>query len=151
MMTLFYSHLAIATLAQLVEHRFRKAGVRSSILRGGSKINKQYENMEEINNIESFEDFKNRISEVFKKEGLSAALSLEIYNWHDRRQKETDGHGGTIKGRVIFQMELAEIYIAIERSDLASETLNDAWYQANQTGLNDLSTEINHSPKYLNG
>src|SRR5689334_23164435 len=25
-----------ATLAQLVEHRFRKAGVRSSILRGGS-------------------------------------------------------------------------------------------------------------------
>jgi hypothetical protein len=29
--------LIYATLAQLVEHSFRKAGVRSSILRGGSR------------------------------------------------------------------------------------------------------------------
>ncbi len=32
--------ILFATLAQLVEHHFRKVGVRSSILRGGSKLKK---------------------------------------------------------------------------------------------------------------
>jgi hypothetical protein len=98
--------------------------------------------MEELNNQESFGDFKNRISEIFKTEGLSENLSAEVEKWHSRRYEETDRYGGTIEQRIIFQMELAEIYLITERVDLALETLDDAWTQADQEGLQDLAAKI---------
>ena len=50
--------------------------------------------------------------------------------------------GGTIEQRVLFQMELAQIYLATERNDMAFETLGDAWTEANQEDLSDLVAEI---------
>jgi hypothetical protein len=98
--------------------------------------------MEELNHIESFESFGNRIADIFKSEGLSASLLSEIDRWHDRRYRETDEVGGTIRGRVMFQIELARLYIITERNNLALDTLNDAWTEADQEGLIDLTEEI---------
>lgn len=98
--------------------------------------------MEGLNESESFEDVKNRITEIFNKEGLSESLNSEIEKWHSKRQQETDLPGGTIEQRVVFQIELAQIYIAIGKNDSAFDTLEDAWDEANQEGLNDLMKEI---------
>ncbi len=98
--------------------------------------------MEELNNQERFGDFKNRISEIFKTEGLSENLLAEVEKWHNRRYEETDRQGGTIEQRITFQMELAEIYLITERVDLALEILDDAWTQADQEGLQDLAAKI---------
>lgn len=98
--------------------------------------------MEGLNNQKSFEDFKSRITEIFKAEGYSENLKSEIDRWHARNQEETDRPGDTIDKRIVFQIELAEIYIAIERNDLAKETLDDAWVQAKQAGLSDLIRRI---------
>jgi hypothetical protein len=107
--------------------------------------------MEGIKDAESFESFKKRITEIFGKEGLSENLILEINIWHDKRHKETDGMGGSIEERVVFQMELAEIYIATDQQELAFDTLSDAGIQADQEGLNDLSAEIDELMNSLNG
>ena len=98
--------------------------------------------MEGINTSESFEDVKNRIKEIFNGEGLSENLNSEIERWHNRRQQETDRPGGTIEQRVVFQMELAQIYIAVGKNDSAFDTLEDVWDEANQEGLVDLVEEI---------
>jgi hypothetical protein len=98
--------------------------------------------MEGPNRLESFEDVKNKIKEIFDREGLSESLNLEVEKWHSRRQQETDLPGGTIEQRVVFQIELAQIYIAIGKNDLAFDTLNDAWTEAEQEGLSDLVKEI---------
>jgi len=98
--------------------------------------------MEGLNNPESFEDFKNRVAEIFKSEGFSENLNSEIEKWHSRRQRETDMPGGTIEQRVIFQMELAQVYIKIGKNDSAFDTLSDAWTEADQGGLADLVKEI---------
>lgn len=98
--------------------------------------------MEGLNNIENFESFKNRIADIFKTEGVSENLNLEIERWHARRQQETDLPGGTIEQRVIFQIELAQIYVVIEKNDSAFDTLNDAWTEADQDGLTDLVQKI---------
>lgn len=98
--------------------------------------------MEGINKPESFEDVKNRITEIFNREGLSESLNSEIERWHSRRQQETDLPGGTIEQRVVFQVELAQIYIAVGKNDSAFDTLEDAWDEANQEGLTDLVKEI---------
>jgi hypothetical protein len=50
--------------------------------------------------------------------------------------------GGTIEQRVVFQVELAQIYIAVGKNDSAFDTLEDAWTLANQKGLTDLVNEI---------
>jgi hypothetical protein len=86
--------------------------------------------------------FKNRIAEIFKTEGLSENLLSEIDAWHDRRYEETDKPGGTIQERVVFQMELAQLFIVTERNSLSLDTLNDALDQARQEGLDDLAQEI---------
>ena len=98
--------------------------------------------MEGINTSESFENVKNRITEIFNGEGLSENLNSEIERWHNRRQQETDRPGGTIEQRVVFQMELAQIYIAVGKNDSAFDTLEDVWDEANQEGLVDLVEEI---------
>ncbi|PIR40128.1 MAG: hypothetical protein COV33_01385 [Candidatus Zambryskibacteria bacterium CG10_big_fil_rev_8_21_14_0_10_34_34] len=98
--------------------------------------------MEELNNVEIFENVKNRIKEIFNGEGLSENLNSEIERWHNRRQQETDRPGGTIEQRVVFQMELAQIYIAVGKNDSAFDTLEDVWDEANQEGLVDLVEEI---------
>ena len=98
--------------------------------------------MEELNNTESFESFRSRITEIFKREGLSENLEREIDIWHKRKQEETDRPGGTIEQRVVFQMELAQIYLVMERNDFAFDTLSDAWDQANNKGLSNLVKEI---------
>ena len=98
--------------------------------------------MERLKGVESFDSFKNRIAGIFKNEGPSENLEKEIDVWHKRRQEETDMPGGTIQQRVIFQMELAQIYIVTEKNDFAFDTLSDAWDEANNTGLTDLVKEI---------
>ena len=98
--------------------------------------------MEGLNNPESFEDFKNRIADIFKNEGISENLNSEIEKWHSRRQQETDMPGGTIEQRTVFQIELAQIYIAIGKNDSAFDTLDDAWTEADQEGLTDLVKKI---------
>lgn len=98
--------------------------------------------MEGLNIIESFESFKKRVAEIFKNEGLSESLNLEIEKWHSRRQQETDVAGGTIEQRVVFQVELAQIYMAVGKNDSAFDTLSDVWTEADQGGLMDLVKEI---------
>ncbi len=105
--------------------------------------------MENQNDIENFESFRNRISELFKNEGLSAELLAQIDDWHNQRFEENDKPGGTIEDRVKFQIELAKIYIITDRSNLADETLRDALCQANQKGLEALSEEIRNLSKNL--
>lgn len=101
--------------------------------------------MEEFNNApESFENFKNRISEMYRNEGLSENLLGEIDKWHDRKYEETDRRGGAIEDRVVFQMELAQLYIATDRNNLALDTLEDVLVEADQAGLSDLAEEINN-------
>ena len=85
---------------------------------------------------------KNRITEIFNREGLSESLNYEIKKWHSRRQQETDMPGGTIEQRVVFQVELAQIYIAVGKNDSAFDTLANAWIEANQEDLTDLVKEI---------
>jgi hypothetical protein len=79
---------------------------------------------------------------MFKSEGLSENLNAEIEKWHERRQQETDMPGGTIEQRVVFQIELAQIYITIGKNDSAFDTLSDAWVEADQEGLTDLVQQI---------
>ena len=98
--------------------------------------------MERLNNSESFESFKNRIIEIRNNEGLSENLLSEIDRWHKSKQQETDMPGGTIEQRVVFQIELAELYIATRRLNLAYDTLSDAWTEADQEGLTDLVKKI---------
>jgi hypothetical protein len=109
--------------------------------------------MEGLNNIEnkeSFEDIKNRIVEIFNREGLSENLNSEIEKWYSRRQQETDMPGGSIEQRVVFQMKLAQIYIAVGKNDSAFDTLEDAWDEANQEGLTDLVKEITDLMNHIN-
>lgn len=98
--------------------------------------------MEGLNNQKSFEYFKNRVKEIFEREGISENLNSEIEKWHSRRQQETDMPGGTIEQRVVFQIELAQIYIAVGKNDSAFDTLEDVWTEADQKGLTDLVKEI---------
>ena len=90
----------------------------------------------------NFESFKNRVKEVFDREWLSESLTAEIERWHGRKYQETDLPGGSIEQRVTFQIELAQIYIATDRNDLAFDTLEDAWDQATDSGLTDLVEKI---------
>ncbi|MFA6270182.1 MAG: hypothetical protein WC657_03160 [Candidatus Paceibacterota bacterium] len=106
--------------------------------------------MEGLNKSESFEDVKNRITEIFNREGLSESLNLEIERWHSKRQQETDMPGGTIEQRVVFQIELAQIYIAVGKTDSAFDTLEDVWDEANQEGLTDLVREITDLMNHIN-
>ncbi len=106
--------------------------------------------MEGLNKIENFQDIKNRISETFKNEGLSESLNSDIEKWHSRRQQETDLPGGTIEKRVVFQIELAQIYIAVGKNDSAFETLEDAWTEADQEGLTGLVKEITDLMNHVN-
>lgn len=106
--------------------------------------------MEGINKPESFEGVKNRITDIFNREGLSESLNSDIEKWHSRRQQETDMPSGTIEQRVVFQVELARIYIAVGKNDSASDTLSDAWDEANQEGLTDLVREITELMNYIN-
>lgn len=106
--------------------------------------------MEGLNKPESFEDVKNRITEIFNREGLSENLNLEIERWHSRRQQETDMPGGTIEQRVVFQVELARIYIAVGKTDSAFDTLEDAWGEASQEDLTDLVREITDLMNHIN-
>ena len=106
--------------------------------------------MEGLNKPENFEDVKNIISEIFKNEGISENLNSEIEKWHSRRQQETDIPGGTIQQRIVFQVELAQIYIAVGKNDSAFDTLGDAWDEANQEGLTDLVKEITDLMNHIN-
>jgi len=98
--------------------------------------------MEAPTNPENFEDFKNRVAETFKKEGFSQALSEEIERWYIKRYVETGQSGGSIEQRVLFQIELSQIYIVTERDGKAFETLGDAWDEANNAGLTELVEKI---------
>lgn len=95
-----------------------------------------------LENQESFESFKTRLRALFDAEGLSDSLKAEIERWHTRKQEETDRPGGTIRDRVIFQMELAKVYIVTDRFDFALETLEDARTEAFQGQEYDLEEEI---------
>jgi hypothetical protein len=81
---------------------------------------------------------------MYRTEGLSENLLGEIDKWHDRKYEETDRRGGAIKDRVVFQMELAQLYIATDRNNLALDTLEDVLVEADQAGLSDLAEEINN-------
>ncbi len=98
--------------------------------------------MEGLNKPESFENFKNAIYEIYKMDGWSENLNQLIGVWHNKRHEETDALGGTIEERVVFQIQLAEIYIVTERYDSAYTTLNDAWTEAEQASLTDLVQKI---------
>lgn len=97
---------------------------------------------EPMGNIESFENFKVRLIEIFEREGLSENLLSEIDRWHERKQKETDLPGGTIEQRVLFQVELAQIYFGTGRIDQAFVCLGDAYDQALDAGLGEFVTLI---------
>ena len=75
--------------------------------------------------VEDFGDFKNRIAETFKTEGLSDSLKEEIKRWCEKRYQETDVRGVTVTQKAIFQVELAKVYIVTYQDDLAYETLDD--------------------------
>jgi len=94
------------------------------------------------NKPESFENFKSAIYEIYKIDGWSEKLNSLIGVWHTKRQQETDIPGVTIEERVVFQIELAQIYIVAERYDSAHTTLNDAWTEAEQEGLTGLVQKI---------
>jgi len=107
--------------------------------------------MEGLIDGESFENFRNRLAENFKRESLSENVLEEIDKWHDRKHEETNKPGVTIEQRVIFQTELAEIYIATERPNLALDTLRDALDEAVQAGLIYLADKITDLINSLNG
>jgi hypothetical protein len=104
--------------------------------------------MEGPNRQESFEDFKNNISEIYKIAGWSESLNSIIASWHRKRQEETDI--STIEKRIVFQMELAQIYVAVEKYDSAFDTLEDAWTEADQEGLAGLVKRITDLMNYIN-
>ena len=83
--------------------------------------------MERLNILESFEDFRNRIAETFKMDGLSENLKSEIDRWSERRQQKTEVPGVTLEQKIDFQIELADICDVIGNHDRAWEILGDAW------------------------
>ena len=99
---------------------------------------------------ESFKNFKSSVWEIYKIDGWSENLNSLIGVWHNERQQETDLPGGTIEERVVFQMELAEIYMVTERYDRAFDTLEDAWVEANQEGLVGLVQKITDLMNHIN-
>lgn len=94
------------------------------------------------NNRESFENFKSAVYEIYKIDGWSDKLDSLIGVWQNKRQQETDLQGGTIEERVVFQIELAELYIITEQDDRAWNVLDDAWTEATQEGLTGLVEKI---------
>jgi hypothetical protein len=107
-------------------------------------------NMESLDNAETFESFKNRVTEIFKNESLSENLLSEIDIWHNRRYEEIGLPGGTIEQRVVFHIEFSELYISTGRPDLAYDTLSDAWTEADQEGLTDLVKKITDLMNHIN-
>ncbi len=98
--------------------------------------------MEDIKTKENFVSFLNRISAVYNENGLTPELESEINLWHDRMYESTSMPGGAIEERVVFQIQLARIYIKIGKINSAQETLSDVWTQANQDRLTECLKEI---------
>ena len=96
--------------------------------------------MEGINNPESFEDFKNRVREVFERDGLTESLSAEIKDWCERRFMETSPQEVRDEEKIESRMQKAEICGIVEKYDLSWVFLDTAWdiaYYANLLGLKD--------------
>lgn len=107
--------------------------------------------MEELKKEENFESFKNKITEIFEKEGLSESLSSEIEEWYKKRHQETDVPGSTAEDKITFQVEMARIYHATNRLNEALSFLGDAWTFADGMGLSDLAEEIKSMAREWNG
>lgn len=111
----------MVAIAQLVE-RF---SVEEEVAGAGPA---GHPNMEGLNKSESFESFKNRIVETFKREGLSEGLKADIKIWCDKKQEENDRPDTDVTAtqKATFQVELAQIYIVTEQDYLAYAILDDA-------------------------
>ncbi len=83
--------------------------------------------MEELNSPESFEGFKNRVAEIFKKEGLSDSLKSEIESWLASAYERYDREGSSAEERILIMLQMAQIYGATEQYDNSWDTLESAW------------------------
>ena len=83
--------------------------------------------MESLSIPESFETFKNRVTEIFKNEGLSENLSSEIKKWCELKYIEYHAHGTSAEKRILIQLEFAQIFGVTEQYDSSWEVLSKAW------------------------
>ncbi|OHB15244.1 MAG: hypothetical protein A2431_01800 [Candidatus Zambryskibacteria bacterium RIFOXYC1_FULL_39_10] len=86
--------------------------------------------MEGLNNVESFESFKNKIAEIFKREGLSENLKSEIERWIDSVYERYHKYGSSAEERISIQLQIAQIYGVTEQYDNSWDILSDVWVYA---------------------
>ena len=98
--------------------------------------------MESLNIPESFEDFRNRIAEIFKSEGLSENLNFLIKEWEDKLYVFMDRYGSTIEERTLSKIQIAQVYAVIERYDDVWDLLTGAWELVDEAGLIELKKEV---------
>ena len=82
-------------------------------------------------NIETFDQFRERIKQLIDSGSPKEQVQIEFDRWYNRRFEETESPGTTISKRVEFQMELAHTYITMyEPDEVIDEALNRAMEQA---------------------
>lgn len=78
--------------------------------------------MEGLSNVEDSNALRNRIFEIYDKEGYSEELQNLIGRWVKTRQNELDRSTNILERNGFFSIELAEIYIRVknlEKTNLA--------------------------------
>ena len=84
---------------------------------------------------------KSTVIELLRKRGIDDGEAKKLFmSWTLQREQETDK--STSRDRIIFNMERAEMYLAIGNNEDALDALDDARRQALQHNETDLYNKI---------
>jgi len=65
-----------------------------------------------------------------------------VINWHMQREGEVEKSENTLRAGIIFEIDRADLYMAIENTEGAIQCLEDALTQVNEGNQSDLFDEI---------
>src|ERR1041384_6393699 len=77
---------------------------------------------------------KQRLLALLREKGIDDPDVLELVNQWYREQEALAEEEGTARARILFHMELVDVYIAYGDLDGALESVNHVLYQAQQEG-----------------
>jgi hypothetical protein len=102
-------------------------------------------NNTEGNNVEDFDNLKNRIEKSFKEGGSPEELKSEIKKWRFKKAEELDkSRSNSNEQEVSFLLESAQLFGTIEQFDDSWDCLDGAWQIADQRGDTKLKATVEY-------